>query len=405
MKMKTLLLATIATLGLTSDIMAQNNCQLINSITLNTTISSFPAIGPNIGCVNTSNPPTNASTQVYTPVPPNVWSHLTLTKATSNECNLYLNGNLIFTGSYANLSYVWNSFKMGAGLGSQYYNFFKGFIDDVRLSNVVRTASEIQTNYLSNAPLNQDASTIGLWHFDQVSGTSANSVIGASGSVSNAVWSTGYFNNCLYFNGSNAYVNFNMSVPTSAFTIEAWVKPDGLQGGVLFQPYGANNADFLLYPFTASTNYNWSTGDTGDSVTVDPTQMQYVWVTDGNCTDTIWFNSQSATIYDTTFISVTDTLIINTSVNGFNPPNNLNTIKVFPNPANSHITIDYGNFIIMNGYQLKIENSIGQQVFQTNITQQTDYLSLNNWGGNGLYFVHIIDAQGNTIDIRKIVLQ
>lgn len=25
--------------------------------------------------------------------------------------------------------------------------------------------------------------------------------------------------------------------------------------------------------------------------------------------------------------------------------------------------------------------------------------------GNGLYFVHIIDPQGNTIDIRKIVLQ
>jgi len=59
----------------------------------------------------------------------------------------------------------------------------------------------------------------------------------------------------------------------------------------------------------------------------------------------------------------------------------------------------------MNGYQLRIENSLGQQVFQTSITQQTDYLSLNNWGGNGLYFVHIIDAQGNTIDIRKIVLQ
>ena len=81
------------------------------------------------------------------------------------------------------------------------------------------------------------------------------------------------------------------------------------------------------------------------------------------------------------------------------------SFKIFPNPANNHITIDYGNFATMNGYQLKIENSLGQQLFQTNITQQTDYLSLNNWGGNGLYFVHIIDAQGNTIDIRKIVLQ
>ena len=104
-------------------------------------------------------------------------------------------------------------------------------------------------------------------------------------------------------------------------------------------------------------------------------------------------------------ITVTDTLIINTNILGFNPVTFQNSIKIFPNPANNHITIDYGNFETMNGYQLKIENSLGQQLFQTNITQQTDYLSLNNWGGNGLYFVHIIDAQGNTIDIRKIVLQ
>jgi hypothetical protein len=90
---------------------------------------------------------------------------------------------------------------------------------------------------------------------------------------------------------------------------------------------------------------------------------------------------------------------------GIFPQDNSNTIKIFPNPANSNITIDYGNFAIMNGYQLRIENSVGQEVFQTTITQQSDYLNLNSWGGNGLYFVHIVDPQGNTIDIRKIVLQ
>ncbi len=108
---------------------------------------------------------------------------------------------------------------------------------------------------------------------------------------------------------------------------------------------------------------------------------------------------------DTSFIAVTDTLIINTLITGINPPANSNTIKVFPNPAGSFITIDYGNFALMSGYQLRIENSLGQQVYQTNITQQSDSLSLSTWGGNGLYFVHIVDPQGNTIDIRKIVLQ
>jgi hypothetical protein len=104
-------------------------------------------------------------------------------------------------------------------------------------------------------------------------------------------------------------------------------------------------------------------------------------------------------------ITVTDTLLINMGIISYNPVTYNNTIKIFPNPTNDHITISYGNFVSLNGYQLKIENSLGQQVFQTNITQQSDYLNLTNWGGNGLYFVRIIDPQGNTIDIRKIVLQ
>jgi len=131
----------------------------------------------------------------------------------------------------------------------------------------------------------------------------------------------------------------------------------------------------------------------------------------GECVDTSDIATISildtcvTSVNDTTFITVTDTLVINTLITGINPPNNSNTIKVYPNPANSHITIEYGDFAIMNGYQLRIENSLGQEVFQTIISQQSDYLNLNSWGGNGIYFVHIVDPQGNTIDIRKIVLQ
>jgi hypothetical protein len=104
-------------------------------------------------------------------------------------------------------------------------------------------------------------------------------------------------------------------------------------------------------------------------------------------------------------ITVTDTLLINMGLTGFNPVTYNNTIKIFPNPTNDHITINYGDFASLNGYQLKITNSLGQQMFQTAINQQSSYISLASWTGNGLYFVHIIDPQGNTIDIRKIVLQ
>jgi hypothetical protein len=105
------------------------------------------------------------------------------------------------------------------------------------------------------------------------------------------------------------------------------------------------------------------------------------------------------------YVTVTDTLLINTTLTGFNPVTYQNTIKIYPNPTNDHITIDNGNVANLTGYQIKITNSLGQQVFQSAITQQQFYVDLSTWTGNGIYFVHIIDGQGNTIDIKKIILQ
>jgi hypothetical protein len=86
-------------------------------------------------------------------------------------------------------------------------------------------------------------------------------------------------------------------------------------------------------------------------------------------------------------------------------PNNQNTILIYPNPASDHITIDNGNYTAMAGYTIKIENNAGQQVFQSVVNQPQFYIDLSTWSGNGLYFVHLIDPQNNTVTVRKIVLQ
>jgi hypothetical protein len=133
--------------------------------------------------------------------------------------------------------------------------------------------------------------------------------------------------------------------------------------------------------------------------------------TSGNCIDTSnvavinILDTCLVTVDDTLLTTVTDTLVINATITGINPPNNLNTVKVFPNPANTHITIDYGNFSSMSGYTLKIVNAIGQTVFTTPINQQSSYIDLSTWTGNGIYFVQLIDTQNNTIENRKIVIQ
>jgi len=86
-------------------------------------------------------------------------------------------------------------------------------------------------------------------------------------------------------------------------------------------------------------------------------------------------------------------------------PNNLGKIKIWPNPANDHITIDNGNFSILNGYSVKIETVLGQEVFKSAINQQQFSVDLSTWKGKGIYLVHILDAKNNIIETKKIILQ
>lgn len=113
----------------------------------------------------------------------------------------------------------------------------------------------------------------------------------------------------------------------------------------------------------------------------------------------------SNVIYDTTFVTVTDTLIINAVLTGVIPPNNINTLKIYPNPSSTHITIDNGDYTSMNGYTIRIENSLSQTVFTSLIDQSSFYIDLSGWSSHGLYFVYIIDNLGNTIETRKIIIQ
>jgi uncharacterized protein (TIGR02145 family) len=224
-----------------------------------------------------------------------------------------------------------------------------------------------------------------------------------------------YYTDCCTYtggsSGSSLYGSWqNIVVVFSNFNVKSYINGVLVSNSNLPTPFSWSPQPILIgesagtgntsYPFLGQLD---DIGIWNRALTTEEVQQLY---TLNACTFSI-YDTTHVTVYDTvtTYTSVTDTLIINTLITELAPPANTNTIKVFPNPAGSTLTIDYGNFALMNGYQLRIENSIGQQVFQTNISQQSDTLSLGNWGGNGLYFVHIVDSQGNTIDIRKIILQ
>lgn len=102
-------------------------------------------------------------------------------------------------------------------------------------------------------------------------------------------------------------------------------------------------------------------------------------------------------------ITVTDTLIINANITGYNPVTFNNTIKVYPNPASDHIFIDVDNNSM--GYEIKIINTLSQIVFQSTLSQSQYNIDINTWTGNGTYFVQFYNIDGNLIDVKKIIIQ
>ena len=104
-------------------------------------------------------------------------------------------------------------------------------------------------------------------------------------------------------------------------------------------------------------------------------------------------------------ITVTDTLVINTGILSYNPVTYNSTVTIYPNPAKDHITIDCGNINNVTGYNIKIFNELGQEVFAGAMNTQQYSVPLKTWTGNGLYLVKIYDASNNVVNTKKIILQ
>jgi hypothetical protein len=139
-----------------------------------------------------------------------------------------------------------------------------------------------------------------------------------------------------------------------------------------------------------------------------PEEVQELYTLEA-CTFTIYDTVYTyETIYDTvtTYVTVTDTLLIDITFTGFEgQPSWLNTVTVFPNPASDHITIDYGNFALMAGYNTIITNAAGATVYSSAVNSQQVEVDINAWGAMGVYYMSIYDVNGALVAVRHIVLE
>ena len=196
----------------------------------------------------------------------------------------------------------------------------------------------------------------------------------------------------------------------------------------------SDTCDVIVYDTTNVTIYDTTTviqNDTNfvdvfdttlvtlfDTVVINQFDTTYVSVFDTTLVvefDTVYtnvFDTTEVAIYDTTIIfeydtvlvTVDDTLIINTLITSGNQSLPIR-VKIYPNPANFELFIESDQFSLLQAHQVKIFNSLGQLVFEQYFTENPLSTFIGNWGGNGIYFLHLIDPSGNTLEIKKIVLQ
>ncbi len=81
----------------------------------------------------------------------------------------------------------------------------------------------------------------------------------------------------------------------------------------------------------------------------------------------------------------------------------LKDFNIYPNPAKDKFTIVFGNELISN-YTIKINNMLGQEVY-SNVIDKPQFEVSKTWQGEGIYFVKILNAQNEVVNIKKIILQ
>ncbi len=186
------------------------------------------------------------------------WHHIEATAANGDTAKIYIDGILVKTSSTISQNNVDTTDPLSIGSRGNHGSTirFVGSIDDVKLYNYARSATQVQEDMRGGLTTNGEISTVAgaanqtkpaspfsYWKFDEGYGTLANNA-GSGGSVLNAAlanmaspatstsgWtSSGKVNKGLVFDGTNDAVNIYSSGMNSAFngsegSASFWLKP------------------------------------------------------------------------------------------------------------------------------------------------------------------------------------
>lgn len=288
---------------------------------------------------------------------------------------------------------------------------------------------------------------VGWWPFsgnaDDISGT------GNNATNFNATLSTDRFNNpnaAYSFNGTNAY----LTVPTPTFTLSAtgsfsfsvWMKKQAstgvslmvgssaannfitLLGGETSTSFGANKQSLSWIWCTAPhTLNNWDhyvgVYDAGqmtlykNGAAVTTAQYTHTNTNSANLPlflgkdiNTSYFNGQLDDIgFWTRAITPAEVLALyNQTALAIND-NEIKELMIYPNPTSDQVTINIGNLANEGEVTARIVNTLGQEIYKTQMNQEQLTIPLKSIASSGLYFVTIYDALSDTATTKKVIVR
>jgi len=80
-----------------------------------------------------------------------------------------------------------------------------------------------------------------------------------------------------------------------------------------------------------------------------------------------------------------------------------NFATIYPNPAYDYIVIDFQER--SSDYQIRLNNSLGQTIYQSLVTEDIHRIDMSNGQEQGIYFLSILDEKNRILQVKKIILR
>lgn len=110
------------------------------------------------------------------------------------------------------------------------------------------------------------------------------------------------------------------------------------------------------------------------------------------------------TVYDTTPVSTTDTLVVYQTLTNVNGNIIESEISVYPNPTSSYINVRITNNNVIQNYDLKLYNMMGQLLFDSLLTSDLLTIDISSYA-KGTYVLALTNNFGQRVATKYLVVQ